>query len=136
MSERSTTEPDVPSGALGELRSVCLGLPEAYEEPAWTGTRWRVRGRTFAHVLEIRAGWPPAYARAASTDGPSWVLMFRASGPELDALRNMGPPFFAPRWRSDEVGLVLTHDVDWREVAELVTESYRLQAPRNLGRRT
>jgi hypothetical protein len=125
---------DVPPDVLTQLRSVCLGLPEAYEEQAWVGTRWRIRNRTFAHVLVVDAGWPPAYARAAATDGPATVLMFRSSGPELHALRNAGDPFFAPPWRADEVGLVLDGDVDWDEVAELLTESYCLQAPQALRR--
>ena len=35
-------------------------------------------------------------------------------------------------WRADEVGLVLDEPVDWEEIAELVTESYRILAPRRL----
>jgi hypothetical protein len=124
----------VPADIVDRLRRVGLALPEAYEEAAWVGTRWRVRGRTFAHVLPIAAGWPPVYARAAGTDGPALVLMFRSSGPELDVLRHAGPPFFAPPWRSDEVGLILGDGVDWDEVAELVTESYCTQAPKRLSR--
>ena len=115
------------------IRAVCLALPEAYEEDAWVGTRWRVRGKTFAHVLSIDDGWPPAYARAAATDGPAYVLMFRAAGEELAALRDGGAPFFAPPWRADEVGLVLGDDVDWDEVRELLTESYCAQAPAKLA---
>lgn len=122
-----------PAGIVAELRRVCLGLPEAYEEAAWVGTRWRVRGRTFAHVLSIDSGWPPAYARAAATEGPAVVVTFRAAGAELDALRNVGDPYFAPPWRADEVGLVLRAGVDWEEVAELVVESYCAQAPRRLA---
>ena len=80
-------------------------------------------------------GWPPAYARAAATDGPVTVLMFRSSGPELDALRGGGHPFFAPPWRADEVGLILGADGDWTEVAELLTESYCLLAPERLAER-
>jgi hypothetical protein len=56
--------------------------------------------------------------------------MFRSSPPELDALRNAGLPFFAPVWRADEVGMVLDGAVDWEEVAELLTESYTLLAPK------
>jgi hypothetical protein len=58
--------------------------------------------------------------------------MFRSSGAELNALRNAGHPFFAPRWRAEEVGRVLDADVDWDEVAELLTESYCALAPKNL----
>lgn len=128
-----STTPDVPAEVLARLRPVCLGLPEAYEEPAWVGVRWRVRTRTFAHVLVVDAGWPPAYARAAGTGGPATVLMLRSSGAELAALRETGHPFFAPPWRADEVGLVLDARVDWDEVAELVADSYRVMAPRRLG---
>ncbi len=124
----------IPAEVLVELRSVCLGLPEAYEEQAWVGTRWRVRGRTFAHVLTIESGWPPAYARAAGTTGPSTVLMFRSSGPELDILRRTGRPFFAPMWRLDEVGMILGSTTDWEEIAELLTASYCVLAPRKLSK--
>jgi hypothetical protein len=128
----STSHADVPFEIVAELRAVCLGLPEAYEEQAWVGTRWMVRKRTFAHVLTIESGWPPAYARAAASDGPMSVVMFRSSGEELDALRNAGHPFFAPVWRADEVGMVVDAGADWDEVRELVTESYCVQAPRKL----
>jgi hypothetical protein len=126
---------EVPPQIIARLRSVCLGLPEAYEEQAWVGTRWRVRTRTFAHVLTIDSGRPAGYARAAGTDGPATVMTFRSSGPELDALRNAGAPFFAPRWRGDEVGMVFGDIVDWDEVAELLTESYCALAPRKLVER-
>lgn len=124
-------ESDVAPEILAELRSVCLDLPEVYEEQAWVGTRWRVRKRTFAHVLVIASGWPPAYARAAATNGPVTVLTFRSSGADLEALRGGGHPFFAPRWRADEVGMALDADVDvdWEEITELLTESYCLLAP-------
>jgi hypothetical protein len=124
---------DVPREIVAHLRSVCMALPEAYEEPAWVGTRWRIRKRTFAHVLTVESGSPPAYARAAGTADPVTVLMFRSSGPELDVLRNAGHPFFAPRWRGDEVGMVRDADADWDEVKELVTESYCGQAPKKLA---
>jgi hypothetical protein len=123
---------DVAAEVLERLRAICGRLPEAYEETAWVGTRWRIRRRTFAHVLVVASGWPPAYARAARSDGPVTVLMFRSSGPELDQLRHTGAPFFAPPWRADEVGLVLGDDVDWEEVGQLVTESYCALAPRRL----
>jgi hypothetical protein len=123
---------EVAPEIVAQLRSICLGLPEAHEEQAWVGTRWRIRTRTFAHVLLVDAGWPPAYARAAAMDGPATVLMFRSTGPELDVLRRAGRPFFSPIWRADEVGLVLGAEVDWEEVAELITESYCAQAPKAL----
>jgi hypothetical protein len=125
----------VADGVLRHLRAACLALPDAVEEQAWVGTRWRVRGKTFAHVLVVRDGWPPAYARAAATDGPATVLTFRATEPDLGVLRGSGPPFFAPVWRADEVGVVLGARVGRHEVAELVTDSYCALAPKTLRAR-
>jgi hypothetical protein len=124
---------EVPSEIVSRLRTVCLGLPEAYEEPAWVGTRWRIRGRTFAHVVAVDKGWPPAYARAAQTNGPVSVLTFRSSGPELDALGNAPHPFFRPPWAPNVIGMVLDPGTDWDEVAELLAESYCVQAPEKLA---
>lgn len=124
----------VPLEIIAELRSVCLGLPDAYEQQAWVGTRWCIRKRNFAHVLTIDSGWPPAYARAAGSDGPITVMMFRSPAEELEALTVAGHPFFRPVWFPDILGVVLDGGVDWDEVAELVTESYCVLAPKKLVR--
>jgi hypothetical protein len=112
---------DVPDQVTTRLRAVCLALPDAYEERAWVGTRWMVRKRTFAHVLGV------------DVDGadPIVVLSFRSAGEELEALRRAGHPFFVLGWGRDAMGMVLD-DPDWAEVAELVTESFCLLAPRKL----
>jgi hypothetical protein len=120
--------------AIARLRTICLDLPEAYEEQAWVGTRWVIRRHTFAHVLAVDDGWPPAYARAAGSAGPLTVLTFVSAGAELEVLRGAGPPFFRPPWRRNLVGLVIGSAVDWDEVAELMTESYCVLAPRKLVR--
>jgi predicted DNA-binding protein (MmcQ/YjbR family) len=126
----------VPPKLLAKLRALCLALPEAYEEAAWVGTRWMIRKRNFAHVLKIEAGWPPAYARAAASEGPLVVLTFRTSDMLRDALRDAGPQFFlaewGTKWGTKVVGLKLERDVDWKEVETLVVESYRLLAPKRL----
>ena len=123
---------DVPLEILDALRPVALALPDAYEEQAWVGTRWRIRKRTFAHVLTIDSGNPPAFARAAETDGLLTVMTFRSSGPELEALSLAGHPFFKPPWGPTVVGMVLDDDADWTDVAELLTESYCVLAPKKL----
>ena len=125
----------MPTPIVDGLRRTCLALPDAYEEAAWVGIRWRVRTRTFAHVLGVDHGWPPAYARAAGTDGPATVLTFRAHPDDAGALRSARPPFFAPVWRDDEVGLVLREPIDWAEIAELLTDSYCVLAPKRLAAR-
>ena len=113
---------DVPADVERRLRRLCLALPDAYEEHAWVGTRWRVRTRTFAHVLGVDD----------PVDGAHVVLTFRAAGEELEALRHAGPPFHVLGWGRDAMGLTLDDATDWDEVAELVVESYCVLAPRKL----
>lgn len=122
----------VPEQVLSKVRAVCLSLPESYEERAWVGVRWRVRTRTFAHVLTIDDGKPQAHASAAATDGPATVMTFRAPDDELDMFRNAGHPYFHGGWGRDVVGMVVDDRTDWDEVAELLTESYCVLAPRKL----
>jgi hypothetical protein len=128
MAERAEVAPSI----VAKLRAICLALPEADEEEAWVGTRWSVRKKNFAHVVAIDDGWPPAYARAAGSDGPLTVLTFRAPATELEAYRHAGPPFFKPVWFPDIVGLAIDDDADWTELAELVTDSYCVLAPKKL----
>ncbi|MFU8874327.1 MmcQ/YjbR family DNA-binding protein [Micromonospora sp. SL4-19] len=124
---------DVPPEILDRLRLICLKLPEAYEEPAWVGTRWRIRKRTFAHVLTVDPDHQVAYARAAATDQPICVMTFRSPGDEIAGLIGSGDPFFKPGWGADVVGMMLDDGVDWEEVAELLTESYCVLAPKKLA---
>jgi predicted DNA-binding protein (MmcQ/YjbR family) len=124
---------DVPEPIVERLRAICAELPESREEAAWTGARWRVGTNTFAHLVAIVDGWPPAYARSAGADGPAVVLTVQSSGEELQALGNMGHPYFRPPWRPGIVGMFVDDDgTDWDEVGELVTESYCLVAPQRL----
>lgn len=113
---------DVPHDIEDRVRERCLALPDVDEEPAWVGTRWMVRKRTFAHVLGIE---DDGYA-------PMVVLSFRSQGEELEVLRDAGPPFFVLGWGRDAIGMVLDDDTDWDEVREVVTESYCTMAPKQL----
>jgi YjbR len=120
---------DVPDEIEARLRALCLALPDAHEQPAWKGTRWMVRTRTFAHVLGVET---------SGTDGTDRmvVLAFRSTGDELATLRHAGPPFFVLGWGRDAIGMALDdgtdRETDWEEVRELVTESYCTMAPKKL----
>jgi hypothetical protein len=127
--------PEPPAEVVARLRDICLALPDAYEEQAWIGVRWRIRHETFAHVLMVADGWPPAYARAAGESGPMCVLTFRSSVAGLDPRHYAEAPFFRPTWRPDIVGMRLDEPTDWDAVADLVAGSYRLLAPLTLGGR-
>ena len=121
-------------GIVNRLGAICLELPEARQEQAWVSTRWMIRKKNFAHVLMIDSGWPPAYARAAGSDGPITVLTFR-SGAWIDAPRFSRPPFFKPVWWPDIVGLVINARTDWDEVGEILAGSYCRLAPKKLAAR-
>jgi len=125
-----------PSGdVVARVASTAVALPDAYEEDAWTGVRWRVRKKTFAHVLVAQEGYTSAYRDVTGVTEPTTVLTFRSSGDELLTLAHAGPPFYKPPWSPTVVGMVLDDDTDWDEVAELVTESYRCCAPQKLKHR-
>ncbi len=113
---------DVDAGILANLRERCLALPDVYEEQAWTGRRWVVRKKNFAHVFAL-----------CDADGiESTMLAFRSPDEERGALLASGHPFFLLGWGRNVVGMVLDRDTDWDEVRELVTESYCVLAPKKL----
>jgi predicted DNA-binding protein (MmcQ/YjbR family) len=127
---RGRPEPD--PRLVARVAEVALPLPEAHEEDAWTGVRWRVRQRTFAHVVALHHA--DAVERLAITDGRTvTVVTLRSTGAERAALAAIGPPYLAS-WADDVVAVVLDDDTDWSEVGELVAESYRLLAPNRLVR--
>lgn len=113
---------EVPDAIARHVRAACAHLPEAYEEQAFAGLRWRIRGRTLAHLVTI-----------VEAHGPVTVVWFHAAPGELDALVATGDPFF-PGWDDGLVTMVLRDDgtTDWGEVKELLTESYCLLAPKKL----
>ena len=113
---------DVGGDVLERLRERCLALPEAWEEPAWTGHRFLVRKRNFAHVFALHG--PDGQART--------LLAVRSPDEEREALLAVGHPFFLLGWGRNTLGMVLEDATDWDEVAEVVTESYCVLAPKKL----
>lgn len=107
---------------VAAIRPLCLALPEVTEQPAWVGVRWRIRTRTFAHVLAVEA-----------PQGLRPILTFRADGEELEMLRHLGHPFFLLGWGANAMAMVLEDSTDWAEVNELLIESYCLMAPKKLA---
>ncbi|MEM7141878.1 MAG: MmcQ/YjbR family DNA-binding protein [Actinomycetota bacterium] len=113
---------DAPDDLTDRVRSACAGLPDAYEESAWAGTRWKIRNRTFAQVLGVE-----------TDDGaPVTALSFRATGEDFEMLSHAGHPFFVLGWGRNALGMILDDDTDWDEVRELVTESFCVLAPKKL----
>lgn len=115
-----------PEEMVERIRSICASLPGACEHDAWTGTSWRVRGQTFAHIVEITDGWPPAYSRAFETHGPATIVTFQADTDDYRSLAEIGHPFHRPPWRPGIVGHVIGEHTDWDELTELITDSHHL----------
>ena len=112
--------PEVPVAWVDRLRGL-LDFPECLEEPAWTGVRWRVGSATVAHVF--------------GGEDQLFRLTFRAEPDEVMAFEHLGAPYFRAGWGRNVVGMLLDDDTDWEEVAELLTDSYCLQAPERLAAR-
>lgn len=124
--------PEPDPAYVARVAPYARALPEAYEEDAWTGVRWRIRQRTIAHVMVMTPDRGDHYDLGLTAPVP--ILTFRSSGEELLALTLAGAPFFKPDWAPTIVGMLLGDDTDWTEVGELVTESYRMLAPQKLVR--
>lgn len=118
-----TTYLEVPAGIIGRLRIACAHFPETDEVATFGGVAWRVRKTTIAHVVTID-----------HEQAPVTVVTFHARGEEHDVLLAMGDPFL-PGWGAGLVAMVLREDgtTDWDEVEELLTESFRLVAPKKLS---
>ena len=116
----------MPSGPLARLRKVCLALPEAHEVEAWGEPTFRVRNKLFAMYAAPNnhhgGGRPAVWCKAAPGNQ---ALMVRAE-PE----RYFVPPYVGP---SGWVGVWLDRNPDWSEVQDLMSDSYRLVAPKRLA---
>jgi hypothetical protein len=71
-------------------------------------------------------------AREDSTGKPVPLVVLRADPDEREALLSHGHPFYASRAGRGRIVVVLSDDTDWEEIRELVTESYRILAPKKL----
>lgn len=123
---------DVAPEILDRVRAICMALPEAYEEPAWIGVRWRVRKRTFAHVVTVDEESTSVFKEAFALEGEASAVTFRVLGDELLALREHGHPFYYAGWGRDVMGMHLDDSTDWDELEELLTDSYCVLAPKKL----
>jgi predicted DNA-binding protein (MmcQ/YjbR family) len=98
---------------LGELRRICLALPETVEVEAWGRPTFRAGRKIFAVF--------------SGTEDHPYAVVFKPEPEERPALLDDGrfysPPYFGPSgWLALDFGAA---PVDWQEVAELVECSYR-----------
>jgi len=120
---------EIPADILERVRALCLALPEVTVrvDESQTTTRstaysFDIRRRSFCLLV----------ATQGSTGQAVPLLVLRADPGEREALLSIGHPYFAPRAGRGRIGVRLTADADWGEIRELVTESYRIIAPKKL----
>lgn len=102
---------------IDEVRAIALDLPGAYEQPSYGGRpSWRTSPRMFTWVR----------------DDPEALVVWVSSLEEKDALlASDGATFFTiDHLDGHPIVLVRLEVVDRDEATELITESWRLRAPR------
>jgi hypothetical protein len=119
----------VPEDMVERVRALCLALPEVTVriDRSLTTTRstaqsFDIRRRSFCLLV----------AKEGRTGKSVPLLILRADPEERDALLSFGRPFFAPRAGPGRIGVLLGDNTDWEEIRGLVTESYRILAPKKL----
>ncbi|MFI6323216.1 MmcQ/YjbR family DNA-binding protein [Nonomuraea sp. NPDC050556] len=109
---------------LDELRRICLALPETTERLSHGEPTWFVRDKkTFVMFADHHHDDRLAFWCAAP---PGVQAELVGEAPE----RFFRPPYVGHRgW----LGVYLDVEVDWREIGEIVTDAYRMIAPKTLA---
>lgn len=117
----------MPPRPLNRLREMCLALPEAHEVEAWGEPTFRVRNKIFAMYASGSnhhgGGRHSAWCKSVHINQE---LLIR-SAPD----RFFSPPYVGP---SGWIGVYLDRVCDWKELADILREAYRLAAPNKLAR--
>jgi hypothetical protein len=120
---------EVPQDIFERVRALCLALPEVTVRVDYS----LIRARSTAHSFDIRRR---SFCLLVAVEKPTGksvpLLVLRVDPDDREALLSVGDPFFPSRAGRDRIGVLLTDDTDWVEIRELVTESYRVLAPKKL----
>lgn len=119
------SDPLSDGSILAAVSRVCLALPEATRELKGQHASFTIRKRTFAYFLNNHHG-----------DGIVAIACKTAVGENEEMVRRDPERFYLPAYIGVRgwVGLRLDlGEVDWQEVADLVSASYCLAAPRKLA---
>ena len=113
----------MPPSAIARLRKICLALPEAHEVEAWSEPTFRVKNKMFAMFANNHhADGRIAVWCKSSADNQELLI-------QANPTRFFYPPYVGP---SGWVGIVFDAKTDWKEVAEIITDGYRMVAPRKI----
>ena len=121
---------EVPEEIVERVRGLCLALPEVTVRVDES----RSSARSTAWVFDIRRRpFCVLVAREYAPGKAVPLLVLRANPEERRALLAIGHPFFPTRLGPDRIAVALIRETDWEELRELVTESYRILAPKKLS---
>ena len=130
MAKDASFEAEVPEEIVERVRGLCLALPEVTVRVDES----RTSTRSTAYSFEIRRrSFCLLVATADAAGRPVPILVLRADPGEREALLSVGRPFFAPRAGPGRIGVLLADNTDWGEIRELVTDSFRMLAPKKLA---
>lgn len=118
-----------PQSPLDQLRSICLGFPEAHEVEAWGEPTFRVKNKLFAMYASSGthhgAGRPSVWVKSTSVNQDLLVRWQPA--------RYFVPPYVGP---SGWVGVYLDKRPSWKTIADILQDAYLLIAPKKLRAKT
>lgn len=117
---------ETPAGeaALQKLREIAMALPEVSERLSHSTPTFFIRDKkVLVHIFENHHG-----------DGRLAIWCAAPDGAQAELVDREPQRFFVPAYVGHRgwIGLRLDVDVDWDEVAGMVTEAYRLVAPKTL----
>jgi hypothetical protein len=129
---REGTPVEIPKDIFERIKALCLALPEVTVRVDAS----LVTARSTAHSFDIRRRSFCLLIAFEGAEGESVPqLVLRADPGQRHALLSVGHPFYRSRAGRDRIRILLTDDTDWDEIRELVTESYRILAPKKLAAR-
>lgn len=105
---------------VDRIREICLSLPEVSEKEAWGVPTFRVGGKMFA-MFNGEQHEVAVWCKAPL--GMQEVLV------DADPERFFKPPYVGP---SGWIGIRLSGRPDWQEIRGLVTDAWRMTAPRKM----
>ena len=110
--------------ALGRMEAIVGRLPDVERSDNPPGCYFLVRRKVFAQVATV-----------LHRGKPITMVVMRPEPGEREALLAIGLPYFSRGSWDDRLGRVavlVDERTDWDEMAELVTDSFRLTAPKKL----
>lgn len=119
----------MPHPSLERLRAICLALPDAHEVASWGAPTFRVKTRIFAMYSDpsdvTHSGGRPAVWLKAGPGNQEFLVA-------ADADRYFSPPYVGSRgW----IGVRLDKRPRWKDIAELVRESYGMTVAKPRARK-